>query len=209
MASVVAAPPAARRSRATRARSRRIVDKIATASLWTAASAVVALLRAVHRLPVRARLQCDLVAFLDGLPAVGDGRRRRRAGDLQLVLHLVLTLCFTLPIAVLGGRLPPRVRGPRTLPRYGAVQRRVARDRAFDRDGALRADRLRAALHIGIFTALGGALTLTLLNLPAMMRVTQEALAGVPNTYREASMGWARPSGNRCCARFSRARSVR
>jgi phosphate transport system permease protein len=39
------------------------------------------------------------------------------------------------------------------------------------------------------FTALGGALTLTFLNLPAMMRVTQEALASVPATYREASMG--------------------
>jgi phosphate transport system permease protein len=39
------------------------------------------------------------------------------------------------------------------------------------------------------FTALGGALTLTLLNLPALMRVTQEALASVPDTYREASMG--------------------
>jgi phosphate transport system permease protein len=38
------------------------------------------------------------------------------------------------------------------------------------------------------FTAIGGALTLTLLNLPAMMRVTQEALASVPATYREASM---------------------
>jgi phosphate transport system permease protein len=39
------------------------------------------------------------------------------------------------------------------------------------------------------FSALGGALTLTLLNLPALMRVTQEALASIPNSYREASMG--------------------
>jgi phosphate transport system permease protein len=38
------------------------------------------------------------------------------------------------------------------------------------------------------FTALGGALTLTLLNLPSLMRVTQEALASVPDTIREASM---------------------
>jgi phosphate transport system permease protein len=43
-------------------------------------------------------------------------------------------------------------------------------------------------LHMG-FSALAGAFTLTLLNLPALMRVSQEALAGVPNTYREASMG--------------------
>lgn len=39
------------------------------------------------------------------------------------------------------------------------------------------------------FSALGGALTLTILNLPALMRVTQEALSSVPDTYREASMG--------------------
>jgi phosphate transport system permease protein len=38
------------------------------------------------------------------------------------------------------------------------------------------------------FTAIGGALTLTILNLPALMRVTQEALIAVPNSYREASM---------------------
>jgi len=36
------------------------------------------------------------------------------------------------------------------------------------------------------FSALGGALTLTLLNLPALMRVTQEALSSVPDTLREA-----------------------
>ncbi|MBC5809934.1 MAG: phosphate ABC transporter permease PstA [Candidatus Eremiobacteraeota bacterium] len=38
------------------------------------------------------------------------------------------------------------------------------------------------------FSALAGALTLTVLNLPALTRVTQEALASVPGTLREASM---------------------
>jgi phosphate transport system permease protein len=38
------------------------------------------------------------------------------------------------------------------------------------------------------FSAIGGALTLTILNLPALMRVTQEALQTVPGTYREGSM---------------------
>jgi phosphate transport system permease protein len=38
------------------------------------------------------------------------------------------------------------------------------------------------------FTAIGGALTLTILNLPALMRVTQEALQSVPNAFREGSM---------------------
>jgi phosphate transport system permease protein len=38
------------------------------------------------------------------------------------------------------------------------------------------------------FSAIGGALTLTILNLPALMRVTQEALQTVPNAFREGSM---------------------
>lgn len=38
------------------------------------------------------------------------------------------------------------------------------------------------------FSAIGGALTLTLLNLPAMMRMTQQALHTVPSSLREASL---------------------
>lgn len=38
------------------------------------------------------------------------------------------------------------------------------------------------------FTILGGAATLALLNLPVLVRVTEEALRGVPNSYREGSL---------------------
>lgn len=38
------------------------------------------------------------------------------------------------------------------------------------------------------FSALGGALTLTLLNLPAMIRIAQQALQAVPTSLREASL---------------------
>lgn len=38
------------------------------------------------------------------------------------------------------------------------------------------------------FTILGGALTLALLNLPLLVRVTEEALRAVPQSYREASL---------------------
>ena len=38
------------------------------------------------------------------------------------------------------------------------------------------------------FSAIGGALTLTLLNMPAMMRMTQQALRTVPGSLREASL---------------------
>jgi phosphate transport system permease protein len=38
------------------------------------------------------------------------------------------------------------------------------------------------------FTILGGALTLALLNLPVLVRVTEETLRAVPDSYREASL---------------------
>ena len=38
------------------------------------------------------------------------------------------------------------------------------------------------------FSILGGALSLSLLNLPLLVRVTEEALHTVPQTYREASL---------------------
>lgn len=42
-------------------------------------------------------------------------------------------------------------------------------------------------LHLG-FSILGGALTLSLLNLPVLVRVTEETLRTVPSSYREASL---------------------
>jgi phosphate transport system permease protein len=39
------------------------------------------------------------------------------------------------------------------------------------------------------YSLLAGALTLALLNLPTVMRTTEQALKAVPDTYREASMG--------------------
>ncbi|MFN8496019.1 MAG: phosphate ABC transporter permease PstA [Caldilineaceae bacterium] len=41
------------------------------------------------------------------------------------------------------------------------------------------------------YSVLSGALTLTLLNLPLMVRISEEAIRAVPNTYREASLALA------------------
>lgn len=42
-------------------------------------------------------------------------------------------------------------------------------------------------LHMG-YSIIGGALTLSLLNLPVLVRVTEETLRAVPDSYREASL---------------------
>lgn len=39
------------------------------------------------------------------------------------------------------------------------------------------------------YSLLAGALTLTLINLPTILRTTEEAMRSVPDTYREASLG--------------------
>ena len=45
-------------------------------------------------------------------------------------------------------------------------------------------------IYLGLgYSLLAGALTLTLLNIPTVMRTTEEAIAAVPFSYREASMG--------------------
>lgn len=45
-------------------------------------------------------------------------------------------------------------------------------------------------IYFGLgYSLLAGALTLTLLNIPTVMRTTEEALKAVPVSYREASMG--------------------
>ncbi len=43
-------------------------------------------------------------------------------------------------------------------------------------------------MHMG-FSILGGALTLVLLNLPLLVRVTEESIRTVPRSYEEASLG--------------------
>jgi phosphate transport system permease protein len=45
-------------------------------------------------------------------------------------------------------------------------------------------------MHLG-YSVLSGALTLTLLNLPLMVRIAEDAIRSVPSTYREASLALA------------------
>ena len=183
-----------RRAAAQRRRDRQacVREKSSTRSrrsiLWAMASSIIVMLVAFIVYMVVSRLERPLALVHLRRPERDDGRRRHRAGDLQLVLHLVLTLIFTMPIAIAAGVYLQEYAQAGAVPERRAVQRGVARDRAVGRDGALRLAGLRLTFHWS-YTALGGALTLTLLNLPALMRVTQEALASVPDTLREASMG--------------------
>jgi phosphate transport system permease protein len=101
---------------------------------------------------------------------------------------LILTLVFTIPIAVAAGVYLQEYAKPgrfRELVVFSAESLATVPSLVMGLFGLL----VFVYFFHWKFTAIGGALTLTLLNLPALMRVTQEALSSVSDAYREASMG--------------------
>ncbi len=189
MARVLAARPTVEKlGGSSNARSRRIVDRIATAALWAAASLVVLLLLLFIGFEFFKGASAISWQFLTGSPTAAEAG----GGVGPLIFNsfyiLILTLIFTVPISVCSGMyLQEYAAGGRfkDLVQFSAESLATVPSIVMGLFGLLI---FVTAFHWH-FTALGGALTLTLLNLPAMMRVTQEALAGVPGTYREASMG--------------------
>jgi phosphate transport system permease protein len=176
------------RMRSSNARSRRVVDQIATAGLWTAASLVVLLLLLFIAYEFYKGASAISWHFLTAAPSSAEAG----GGVGPLIFNsfylLFLTLLFTVPIAVCAGMyLQEYAAGGtfKTIVQFSAESLATVPSIVMGLFGLLI---FVSTFHWG-FTAIGGALTLTLLNLPSMMRVTQEALAGVPETFREASMG--------------------
>jgi len=173
----------------TNARARRVTDRIATAALWTAASAVVGLLLIFVAYLFYKGAGAITPHFLFGYPSASQA-----GGGIGPELYnsfyiLALTLFFTVPISVCAGMYLQEYAGPgrfRDLVQFSAESLATVPSIVMGLFGLL----VFVQTFHWHFTALGGALTLTMLNLPAMMRVTQEALAGVPATYREASMSF-------------------
>jgi phosphate transport system permease protein len=176
------------RMRSNNARSRRAIDRIATAGLWSAASLVVLALLLFIAYEFYRGASAISWHFLTAAPSSSDAG----GGVGPLIFNsfylLFLTLLFTVPISVCAGMyLQEYAAGGRfkTIVQFSAESLATVPSIVMGLFGLLI---FVTTFHWG-FTAIGGALTLTLLNLPSMMRVTQEALAGVPGTFREASMG--------------------
>jgi phosphate transport system permease protein len=185
---VVAAPIAQDKLSSDRARARRIVDRIATAGLWASASTVVGLLLIFVGYVFYKGASAVSWHFLTASPSASEAG----GGVGPLIFNsfyiLFLTLIFTVPIAVCAGMYLQEYAANgrfRDIVQFSAESLATVPSIVMGLFGLL----IFVQTFHWHFTALGGALTLTFLNLPAMMRVTQEALAGVPNTYREASMG--------------------
>ncbi|MBV8364832.1 MAG: phosphate ABC transporter permease PstA [Candidatus Eremiobacteraeota bacterium] len=166
---------------------RRIADFLATVLLWTAACSVLLLLG--FFIGYLLYLGAGVVNwhFLTAPPSeisAGGGIGPQIFNSFYI---LFLTLIFTVPIAMGAG----------------IYLQEYARPGAFTTTVQFCAESLATipSIVMGLFglivfvtllhwhfTAIGGALTLTLLNLPALMRVTQEGLSSVPLILREGSM---------------------
>ncbi|HTW83139.1 MAG TPA: phosphate ABC transporter permease PstA [Candidatus Sulfotelmatobacter sp.] len=169
-------------------RNRRIADMTATVVLWVMASSIIVMLAAFIIYMVYLGWSALTPSFIFGVPqetTAGGGIGPEIYNSFYI---LILTLVFTVPIAVAAGiylqeySQPGRFRG---VVQFSAESLATIPSVVMGLFGLL----VFVYLFKWHFTALGGALTLTLLNLPALMRVTQEALSSVPDTLREASMG--------------------
>jgi phosphate transport system permease protein len=169
-------------------RVRKILDTIATVVLWVMASSIILLLAAFIVYMVFLGWRALTPSFIFGLPTettAGGGIGPEIYNSFYI---LILTLIFTVPIAVSAGVYLQEYARPgwfRNVVQFSAESLATIPSIVMGLFGLL----VFVYLFKWRFTALGGAITLTLLNLPALMRVAQEALASVPDTLREASMG--------------------
>jgi phosphate transport system permease protein len=167
-------------------RARRAADLIATIVLWAMATSIIVMLAAFVIYMVYLGAGALTPSFIFGQPketSAGGGIGPEIYNSFYI---LVLTLLFTIPIAACAGIYLQEYARPglfRTIVQFSAESLATVPSVVMGLFGLLI---FVYTFHWG-FTALGGALTLTLLNLPALMRVTQEALASVPDTLREAS----------------------
>ncbi|MDQ6823683.1 MAG: phosphate ABC transporter permease PstA [Candidatus Eremiobacteraeota bacterium] len=174
-------------SRSRTAAQRRTVDQLMTAALWAAAMSVIVLLAFFIGYLLYLGAPAISWHFLTAPPSeinAGGGIGPEIFNSFYI---LILTLIFTTPIAVAGGIYLQEYARPgwfTNTVQFCAESLATIPSIVMGLFGIIL---FGLIFHIG-FTALGGALTLTLLNLPALMRVTQEALTTVPVMYREASM---------------------
>jgi phosphate transport system permease protein len=184
----VEAPQVARLRATGAVRARKLADRIATSVLWLMALSIVFLLGAFICYMVYLGAGSISWHFLTGLPketSAGGGIGPEIFNSFYI---LILTLIFTVPISVGAGVYLNEYARPgrfRELVIFSAESLATVPSIVMGLFGLL----IFVYLLHWKFTALGGALTLTLLNLPALMRVTQEALSSVPDSLREASMG--------------------
>jgi phosphate transport system permease protein len=168
-------------------RTRKLVNATATIVLWVMASSIIALLAAFILYMIHLGWSSLTPSFIFGVPKERDAGGGIGPEIYNSFYILILTLIFTIPVAVSAGVYLQEYARPgkfRSIVQFSAESLATVPSIVMGLFGLLI---FVYTFHWG-YSALGGALTLTMLNLPALVRVTQEALSSVPDTLREASM---------------------
>jgi len=175
--------PALGRSKAGRIR---FADRAATVALWAVAIVVITTLLAIIAHFVIASIGVISISFLTSAPSDTD-----LGGIGPLIWNslyiLVLTLIFTVPFGILGGIY---------MAEY-AREGRVTEAIRFCQEltsavPSIVVGLFGLAFFVGVtgwgFSALAGALALTVFNLPLLSRLTEQAIRAVPPDERAASL---------------------
>lgn len=170
-----------------RAAQRRAVNSVMTGLLWAAAFSMIGLL--IFFVGYIVYLGAPVMSwhFLTSPPSEVEAGGGIGPEIYNSFYILILTLLFTTPVATAGGIYLQEYARPglfTSFVQFCAESLSTIPSIVMGLFGML----VFVDLFHWHFSAIGGALTLTILNLPALMRVTQEALQTVPNAYREGSM---------------------
>ncbi|MBV8246508.1 MAG: phosphate ABC transporter permease PstA [Candidatus Eremiobacteraeota bacterium] len=182
-----AAHPARFRTSQSIAAQRRFADRLATVILWGCALAIVVLLAFFVGYILYLGLPTISWHFLTAPPSEVEAGGGIGPEIFNSFYILILTLIFTVPTAMAAGIFLQEYARPgvfTTTVQFCAESLATIPSIVMGLFGLI----VFVSLLRWHFSAIGGALTLTILNLPALMRVTQEALSSVPNAFREGSM---------------------
>lgn len=167
--------------------SARTIDKLVTIMMWLAAIAILGILAAFLSFILYKGIPVLSWDFIFGKPSeiqAGGGVGPQLFNSFYILL---LSLLFSIPVAVGAGVY---------LAEYAADNRLTAIIRLSTESLATVPSIVLGLFGMIIFVNLfgmgfsiiGGALTLMLLNLPVLVRVTEDAVKTVPVHYREASL---------------------
>jgi phosphate transport system permease protein len=163
-----------------------LADRIATAILWAIAIFVVAILLAIIAHFLLAAVGTLGPAFLFGDPSESS------VGGIGPVLWnsvymLVLTLLITVPLGTLGGIYMAEYAGEGRITNIIRFCQELISSVPSIVVGLFGLALFVNATHWS-YTALGGALALTVFNLPLMSRLAEQAIRAVPDDERSGSL---------------------
>ena len=163
-----------------------LADRLATASLWGVALFVVAILVAIIAHFVLASLPTFTLSFLVAEP-VSEGIGGIGPLLFNSIYMLVLTMLITIPLGVLGGIYMAEYAGENRFTNAIRLSQEVISSVPSIVVGLFGMTVFVIGLGWG-FTAIGGALTLLVFNLPLLLRLCEQAIRAVPADERAASL---------------------